>query len=302
MCNKLNKINADDTSMSYFFYYFLFKVCHMKSKSQRCMLVCDTGYTSGQMILDCILGPDNQRYWNNLLPGHKCYETVVVIMGGNPNRNHVHMLSKSESKQLPNFFETDPTYLHRGTVQFNVGQLLFYSPKEDDTLSIEYNFSGPNPSSKVNFTSQTTGILSSVKMDSIYILDEKSTGVVVEQIELTGSPLKITHVAKEVLTIVNKDGFRGHLGCAARFSDTSLIYIAGTKAVEVNIVSREYKFLPGELNIHRDAPGCDVIMIDGMMTVLVAGGNGIEAGHTSEYYDKNLLVWKLTSGNLTDAR
>ncbi len=283
-------------------YNFLFKVCHMKSKRQRCMLVCDIGYTSGNMILTCTIGPDNKRFWNNLAPGHKCYETVVVTMGGNPNRNHVHMISKSESKQLPNFFETDPTFLNRGTVQFKGGRLLFYSPNEDDTLSIEYIFEGPNPGSKVNFTSQTNGILSSVKMDFIYILDEKSTGVVVEQITLSGTYPNKIHIAKEVLTIVNKDGFRGHLGCAAKFSDTSFIYIAGTKAVEVNIVSREYKFLPGELNIQRDAPGCDVITIDGMMTVLVAGGIGTEAGHTSEYYDKNSKLWKLTSGNLTDAR
>ena len=281
----------------------LIKVCHMKSNNQRCMLVCDIGYAGGGRPLFCRTDADGNRVWRTLFKGHVCEETVVITMGGNQTPNLVQMISLSETRQLPDFYESTDTFTKRGTVQFNLKleQLQHYTTSGDNCLTIAYKFEGPSSSSVVESAKSTSHVHTSVKMDKIYLLSEQETGVVVQQIEMKDEAKNI-QIARDFLTIDIGDGLTGNLGCTARFSETSFLYISGTRAAEVNIVSRDYKILPGEMNLERKSPGCDVIEIDGMMTTLVGGGEGTKARKTSEYYDKKSKMWKFTNGNFSNSR
>ncbi len=273
----------------------------MKSRDQRCFLICDIGFANANMINMCKMDENGKRVWSKHPKAHVCEETVVIAMGGNPTSNQVQMYSLSETRQLPDLYETKDSFLNRGTVVFAFGRLQFYATSGDNCLSIPYKFDGPRLGTKVNSSISPNGIQTSVKMDHIYLLSEQETGVVVEQITMQDIANNV-QVAKKMLTIAIGDGITGNLGCAARFSDTSFLYISGAKAVEVNIVSRDYKILPGELNLARLSPGCDVIQIDGMMTILVGGGEGAMGRKTSEYYDKKSQMWIFTSGNFTNPR
>ena len=272
----------------------------MKSGDQRCILICDIGFANANMINMCKMDENGKRVWMNRPKAFVCEETVVVAMGGNPTSSQVQMYSLSETRQLPDFYETEASFLQRGTVVFAFGRLQFYATSADNCLSISYKFDGPRSGTKVN-SSISAHIHTSIKMDKIYLLSEQETGVVVEQIEMHELANNV-QVARKMLTIDIGDGITGNLGCAARFSDTSFLYISGTKAVEINIVSRNYKILPGELNLARLSPGCDVIQIGGIMTTLVGGGEDGLSRKTSEYYDKKSQTWKFTSGNFTNPR
>ena len=276
----------------------------MKSRNQRCVLVCDIGYVNLAIMLYCTTDADGNRVWKKLNKRtNVCEDTVVIAMGGNQTSNQVQMISLTKTIQLPDFYESTATFTEKGTFQFDPaqlakGQLLYYTTSGDNCLSIAYKFAGPSLSTVVKSAKSTSRIHTSVRMDQIYLLSEQETGVVVQQLEIKNN----IQVARDFLTIDIEDGLTGNMGCTARFSDTSFLYISGTRAAEVNIVSRDYKILPGEMNLERKSPGCDVIEIDGMVTTLVGGGEGTKARKTSEYYDKKSQMWKFTNGNFSNSR
>ena len=198
---------------------------------------------------------------------------------------------------MPVFWHpTDKYYQYQidGTVQILSAHALYCS----SGFCYPYDFTGSSQRFNVSFDDgMSANRVTSVRMSYIYILTSKDSEIDIFQLT---NDIKIAPTAKKRVTIECNTivGLSVKGGCAVRFTDYSFLYIGGYKAVEVEIINYSYKQLPGTLNHKREYFGCDVVVIDGVETVLVAGGKDSEASRTSEYYDRNDNSWKLTTGGL----
>ncbi len=201
---------------------------------------------------------------------------------------------------MPDFYDSSYEYSYQkdGTVQIIFATALYCSR----SYCFPYGFTGPAQRFTSNFsspygssTSYGSYGMTSVRMNFIHLLISGYSTI--EIVQLTNDIDKAP-AAFDIEEIENIAGLSIRKGCAVRFTDYSFLYIGGDKAVEVEIINNSYKELPGTLNHNREHFGCDVVVIDGVETVLVAGGKGSEASKTSEYYDRNAKSWVLTPGGL----
>ena len=283
-------------------------VCHRKSSDSRCYLLCNVGYYADWNVIQCQPDQNGNPIWHvdlkigenkigeNGYEWYKCRETVTVMVGGEGTYAKVQMVANNKAIQLPDFFNESNGNMGHGTIQHVFGQVLYYCSLM--TVPQCYRYSGyQTQSEKFGLTDLAKSKYghTSVRMDLVYILTGQTAGIVVQQ--LTDGQACVDQIVTDITTIKLEDGLSSEFGCTARFTDYSFIYIGGKKAVEINLISKDYRMLPGELNFERKKAGCDVIMIDGVETVLIAGGSHDDAQGTSEYFDKAKQMWKPT-GNL----
>ena len=280
-------------------------VCHRKSSDSRCYLVCDIGYYADHNVIPCRTDPGGKKIWKVDLIHHgengyqwyKCRETVILMMGGEKTYTKVQVVTDTKVSQLPDFYTESNANLGHGTFQFLFGQVLYYNSLTDIPQCYKSIFNTASKYPIPDIAKADYGHVS-VRMDLVYLLTEQIAQIVVQQ--LTDGHCDTQKVSL-FTTIKLEDELSSEFGCAARFTDYSIIYIGGKKAVEINLITKDYTILPGELNYERKKAGCDLIMVDGIETVLVAGGIHGDAQGTSEYFDKNLQGWT-QAGNLNFKR
>ena len=222
-------------------------------------------------------------------------------MGGKNTYNKAQMISGSEVRQLADFYAKNDNKLEKSTVQYLYGKALFCSTAEKYYTSYKYCIPFDFKQSVSHFTSkvkQTDYGHTSVRMDFYYIIVEQRNKIFVQQIYGTAADSPVT----DLLTIPAENDLSSQFGCAVQFTDYSFLYIGGIGAVEINLITYKHTMLEAKLNHEREKAGCAVVEIDGVETVLVAGGIDSDAKGTSEYYDKTSKTWKLTKGSLNFPR